>query len=110
MFTTAANHQIRANVNYGSGSFSGTVTDVSTGTVNGWSYGGFSGTPNSAEAIVEQPQGYDMANFGSVPFSYSQGNGQPIPNFGDAPLNNSPNATVGGINGNGGFTVSYGHC
>jgi hypothetical protein len=86
------------------------VTDVTTNTVNGWNYGGFSGTPNSAEAIVEQLQGYDMADFGSVPFSYSQGNGQAIPNFGDFAFQNSPNATAGGINGNGGFTVTYGHC
>lgn len=111
LFTAAARDSIRANVNYSSGTFSGTVTDVTTGVVNGWnSGGGYSGTPNSAEAILEQLQGYDMADFGNVPFSYSQGNGTSLAALGASPDYNSPNTSTGGINGSGGFNVSWNHC
>jgi hypothetical protein len=111
LFRAAAGDSIRANVNYSSGDFGGTVTDVTTGVVNGWnSGGGFSGTPNTAEALLEQLQGYDMADFTSVPFAYSQGNGTAISAFGHGALTNSPNTSVGGINGSGGFNVSWNHC
>ncbi len=110
MFRATAGDQIRANVNYSNGTFGGTVSDVSTGVVNGWSQGTFSGTLNFTEAYVEQPIGRDMADFGSVPFAYSQGNGQPISSFPHVASQNSPNATVGGIDGNGGFTVTWHHC
>lgn len=111
LFRAAAGDSIRANVNYSSGTFSGTVTDVTTGVVNGWnSGGGYSGTPNTAEALLEQLAGYSMADFTNVPVAYSQGNGTSIASLPHTVVTNSPNTSVGGINGSGGFNVSWNHC
>jgi hypothetical protein len=111
LFNASAYDGMRANVNYSGGTFTGTVTDVTAHKVQGWGpWSGFNGTPNSADAFVEQLQGYDMANFGTVTFTQSQGNSTPLTNFGPVSVQNSPNATAGSINGSGGFTVTYGHC
>jgi Peptidase A4 family len=111
LFRASAYDSIRANVNYSSGTFSGTVTDVTTGVVNGWnSGGGYSGTPNTAEALLEQLTGYSMADFTNVPFSYSQGNHTSLASLPHTVVTNSPNTSVGGINGSGGFNVSWNHC
>jgi hypothetical protein len=111
LFRASANDSIRANVNDNSGTFSGTVTDVTTGVVNGWnSGGGYTGTPNTAEALLEQLAGYSMANFTNLALSYSQGNGTSMASLPHTVLTDSPNTTVDAVNGSGGFNVSWTHC
>ena len=123
--TVPVGDTVRANVNYSNGTVSGTVTNVTTGKVRGWSDSGLTGAaPDTADGIAEKVGGYDLANFGNSPgltFLDSTGNGvalnnQPPWDGHPAPLNQfdiqsgSSVANSSTITGNGSFTIQQEHC
>jgi hypothetical protein len=118
LFSVPAGDLVRANVNYqADGGFSGTVTDVTTGKVRGWSMTLFLSTaPDAGEAIVENVGGFDLANFRTLTFASSTANGTalnslPPPGIGQFNIvNGTARATTNAISGNGSFTVTQNHC
>jgi len=109
--TVAAGDSMRANVNYPANEFTGTLTDVSTGKVEGWSFGVFGSAPSQAEAVVEHQPGFSLTNFGTTNFASSSGDGQPLNNL--DPSKYTPgdgSMSTSSLGGGGSFSVHYVHC
>lgn len=116
LMAVPAGDGVRANVNWETGEVFGTLTNTTTGQVQPWSMAQAGSEPDSAEALVEKQDGFNLANFGTLTFTGSHADdintslGDFNPSLSNINVGTAKATTSSPIGANGGFVVNQTHC
>jgi hypothetical protein len=100
----------RANDNYTGSAFTGTVTNVTTGQVTGWSAPYSGRAPTQAEVFVEHPAGYNLSDFGAITVRAASADGTELSWNPFIETASDGSMTTNAIGNGGAFSVSWNHC